>query len=1098
MKKLINRILACMLTMAMVIGTFAGAGTLVANAAVGDTDLYVTVCDQSQKPVEGISLVLENKNNAEDILEIPDETDNWGDTEYDSMDITGEGTYLLKPAEDSGYVAVETVEIHYGWNSVGYGSPYIDTVNGEAYDPDEGIILTVKPEGSSEISESSINEISVTPQEISRDGQEVTVTVKGENLPATLYYKRSYKWTAGSSSAVEKVDAAAQEITGLTGSETERIFNVDLTNTILGYDKNLAEEYYIEVATSADGTYSKAVLQLESLPEITDVSVAQDTTIGKEGGTITVTVKGQKLPDELYYKRNYKWGNELANGTAVTVGPVAATGTSEEKTIEVELPAVEGVYANARQWTITVGSFSLGYKPTTPIIIPIDGIEASPEITSVTVSPEIVSAEGEDEVTVTVNGTTLPDTAKYKIMYLYRNGEGTKAGSTGTKDVSLTGESNTSKTFTVNLPKKSEVEETYPIDEVIGWRIDVGIGGMYGTFISSNDIAIEGVEEPEEPTFDGKTLKVKVVDKDENAVSGLTLQMKSTDTYMDLPVIDMGTTDENGTVSYTCQNNEDTYAPYKVLLKSDSEYEFADDAMMVEFSYESGSYSKTIIDKVNSKKYDGAESVIKVQEKAPEATIGSVMTETKSVDKAGETIVVKVAGENLPDKLYYQLGYKWADDDGTLVEGRYELQEPVIASGSSTEKEISISLPSAEGTNRRVWRIKVGATADGIFKQMSSDIIIKGFEETSEPEINSVSYSLTEAKREGEPVTVTVKGAALPEKLYYAIVYKKANGEEKYVKEDVIENAEGTDSERSFTVDIPAVSEYPEAVAWRIGVNMIPNDGYYFQKDGFADKDIPVAKDVVTEETEKALNEAIEKATEESEALNKEDYTEESWNAYIAAIEAAKALVGKEDATNEECKNAIKAIDEAKAALEAVKEDIKEVKVTKISISGLSKKIAAGKKIQLTAKVSPSNATEKDVVWTTSNKKYATVSKTGVVTLKKASAGKTVTITATAKDGSGKSATYKIKSMKGVVKKVSVSGNKSVKAGKTLKLTAKVTASKGANKTLKWTSSNTKYAKVTSSGKVKTYKAGKGKKVKITAMATDGSGKKKTVTIKIK
>ena len=51
---------------------------------------------------------------------------------------------------------------------------------------------------------------------------------------------------------------------------------------------------------------------------------------------------------------------------------------------------------------------------------------------------------------------------------------------------------------------------------------------------------------------------------------------------------------------------------------------------------------------------------------------------------------------------------------------------------------------------------------------------------------------------------------------------------------------------------------------------------------------------------------------------------------------------------------------------------------------------------------------------------------------------------------------------------------------------------------MKWTSSNKKYATVNSSGKVKALKAGKGKKVKITAMATDGSGKKKTVVIKIK
>ena len=69
---------------------------------------------------------------------------------------------------------------------------------------------------------------------------------------------------------------------------------------------------------------------------------------------------------------------------------------------------------------------------------------------------------------------------------------------------------------------------------------------------------------------------------------------------------------------------------------------------------------------------------------------------------------------------------------------------------------------------------------------------------------------------------------------------------------------------------------------------------------------------------------------------------------------------------------------------------------------------------------------------------------------------------------------------------------------KTVKLKAEVTASKKANKKLQWKSSNTKYAAVSSSGKVKVLKKGKGNKVKITAMALDGSGKKSTVTIKIK
>lgn len=176
------------------------------------------------------------------------------------------------------------------------------------------------------------------------------------------------------------------------------------------------------------------------------------------------------------------------------------------------------------------------------------------------------------------------------------------------------------------------------------------------------------------------------------------------------------------------------------------------------------------------------------------------------------------------------------------------------------------------------------------------------------------------------------------------------------------------------------------------------------------------------------------------------------------------------------------------------------IKTARMSLSGFSNKIATGKKVQLTVSFTPSNVSNKNVIWTSSNPKIATVNQNGVVAFKKKSAGKSVIITATATDGSGAKAVFKLKSMKGVVKKVSISGAKKrmVKAGKALKLKAKVAATKGANKKLQWTSSNTEYAIVSASGKVKTKKAGKGKTVKITAMATDGSGKKQVVKIKIK
>ena len=86
-----------------------------------------------------------------------------------------------------------------------------------------------------------------------------------------------------------------------------------------------------------------------------------------------------------------------------------------------------------------------------------------------------------------------------------------------------------------------------------------------------------------------------------------------------------------------------------------------------------------------------------------------------------------------------------------------------------------------------------------------------------------------------------------------------------------------------------------------------------------------------------------------------------------------------------------------------------------------------------------------------------------------------------------------------LVRSIRIKGaKKTLKAGKTLKLTAKVSADAGADKAVKWKSSNKKYAVVTQKGKVKAKKAGRGKTVKISVSAKDGSGVKKTIKIKIK
>ena len=244
----------------------------------------------------------------------------------------------------------------------------------------------------------------------------------------------------------------------------------------------------------------------------------------------------------------------------------------------------------------------------------------------------------------------------------------------------------------------------------------------------------------------------------------------------------------------------------------------------------------------------------------------------------------------------------------------------------------------------------------------------------------------------------------------------------------------------------------------------------------------------------------LNKAISDCAILKAADYTPESWNAFQAALNAAKAVAAKADATQQEVNNALATLNAKKAALQkAQTQTPPSVKVKKIALSADSKNIAAGKKVTVKAAITPSNAANKTVTWKSSNTKWATVSGKGVVSTKKAGAGKTVTITATAKDGSNVKGTIKIKIMKNAVTKITLKAkSKKVKAGKkvTVKATVK-TNGKKVNKKLTWKSSNTKWATVNSKGVVTTKKAGKGKTVTITATSTDGTKKSAKVKIKI-
>ncbi len=171
-------------------------------------------------------------------------------------------------------------------------------------------------------------------------------------------------------------------------------------------------------------------------------------------------------------------------------------------------------------------------------------------------------------------------------------------------------------------------------------------------------------------------------------------------------------------------------------------------------------------------------------------------------------------------------------------------------------------------------------------------------------------------------------------------------------------------------------------------------------------------------------------------------------------------------------------------------EEVKVVLPTSVSITGNST-VVVGKTIKLTANVKPTDATNKEVVWSSSNESIATVDQNGNVKALKAG---TVTVTVTTVEGN-KKATKKItikaestsvnppEEAKVEVTGIKISGNKEVIVGSKLKLTAQVIPDNATSKEVIWSSSDESIATVDQSGNVLGKTSGT---VIITATSKDG------------
>jgi Beta-glucanase/Beta-glucan synthetase len=168
---------------------------------------------------------------------------------------------------------------------------------------------------------------------------------------------------------------------------------------------------------------------------------------------------------------------------------------------------------------------------------------------------------------------------------------------------------------------------------------------------------------------------------------------------------------------------------------------------------------------------------------------------------------------------------------------------------------------------------------------------------------------------------------------------------------------------------------------------------------------------------------------------------------------------------------------------------VSKVTITKPADQNLV--LTKGKTFTIKASVVPSNANNKALSFSSSNKKVVTVNSKGIITAK--NSGK-ATITVKAKDGSGKEDTIKV-TVGNPVTGVSVApATFTGSIGTTYKINPVITPSDASIKTLKYSSSNSNLASVDNQGNVQLKSAGV---VTIKVAATDGSGKSATLTLTI-
>ena len=364
MKQLKAKLLAGVLTAAMVLGTFAGAAPLTAKAASHATELAVRAVDESGKALSGVELVFEKDGETYDFAT----TDEDGEAYLDENDFTdlvmanmdaadGDGTgfgiYEVKPASGSGYTfANDSIKMDVQNSGESWGYPCIVSVNGKAY-AGETVDLALK------VIES---EKPVEPVEHPKTLNVKVVNEKG--LPVEGVHLEIFSPNCCRNSFAQPTDAVGtasytlsqREGIGMPfaialaeGEDYEIVTPIE--NIYFERDTNQNENYIAKVnGQEYNGEEVKLVVKKNEL-SISEVSGA-GAEVSREGGTATITVKGTSLPAKFYYVVHcYSPKGVLLS--QVEEKEAEAKGTETLRTFEAEFPSVLHL-PKAAYWEIGV------------------------------------------------------------------------------------------------------------------------------------------------------------------------------------------------------------------------------------------------------------------------------------------------------------------------------------------------------------------------------------------------------------------------------------------------------------------------------------------------------------------------------------------------------------------------------------------------------------------------------------------------------------------------------------------------------------------------------------------------------------------------